>query len=112
MKNIAKLAVAYKMAILIGALFSINALSTAIVASFMNTDWAQLNTTSKFLLVIVVLQNWTGTMLAFFNKTLSRVEQGKFPIDTGDTDPQAFVKTTTTTEVKNQNEKTNPSPVG
>lgn len=110
MRNLTKLALVYKMAILIGVMFSFNALATAIVASFMNTDWNQLNATSKFLLVIVVLQNWTGTMLAYFNKTLSRVEQGKFPIDTGDTNPQAFVKTTTTTEVKNQNEKTNPSP--
>lgn len=83
------------MAIFIGILFSINALATAIVASFMNAEWSQMSPTSKFLLIIVVLQNWTGTMIAFFNKTLSRIEKGSFLIDTGDTNPQAFVKTTT-----------------
>lgn len=100
MKNFAKAAGVYKMAILMGVLFSCNALFTAIVASFMNTDWSTLSPTSKFLLIVVVLQNWTGTLIAFFNKTIARIEQGKFPIDTGDTNPTAFVKTTTETSVK------------
>lgn len=100
MKNLTKIAIVYKMAILMGVLFSINALSTAIVASFMNTEWSSLSPTGKFIIIWVVLQNWTGTLIAFFNKTLSRVEQGKFPIDTGDTNPTAFVKTTTETSVQ------------
>lgn len=102
------MALPYKMAILIGILFSINALATAIVLSFMNVSWSQLDPTSKFILIVGILQNWTGTMLAFFNKSLSRVEQGKFPIDTGDTNPTAFVKTTTETTVQQQ--KTNETP--
>lgn len=85
MKDIIAKAVVYKMAIFIGVLFSINALSSTIVASFMNTDWSTLSGTSKFLLIIVVLQGWTGTMLAFFNKTLSRIEAGQTPYDTGNT---------------------------
>lgn len=100
MKSIFKQAVAYKMAIFFGVLFSLNSLFTAILISFLNTDWSILSATSKFLLIIGILQNWTGTLLAFFNKTISRVEQGKFPIDTGDTNPTAFVKTTTETSVQ------------
>src|SRR5512146_2201418 len=74
-----------KLVIFYGALCSLNALSTAIVASFMNTEWATLSATSKFLLIIVILQNWSGTMLAFINKTLSRVESGRPPV--GDPEP-------------------------
>lgn len=95
MKDLIQKAGTYKMAIVIGMLFSINSLSTAIVASFMNADWANLDGTSKFLLVVVVIQNWTGTMIAFANKTLARIEQGKLPLETGDT--QLFNKPQPTT---------------
>jgi hypothetical protein len=87
-------AATYRMAILIGALFSINALATAIVISLLNNDWKNLSATSQFLVVVTVVQNWTGTMLAFFNKTLARIEQGKSPIETGDT--QQFAKSALT----------------
>ena len=93
-------AMLYKMVFLMLVLFSINALASAIMLSFLNVDWSQLSPTSKFLIWVAVLQNWTGTLLAFFNKSISRVEQGRFPIDTGDTNPQAFVRTTTETTVK------------
>lgn len=85
MKQIMAQVTLYKMAILIGVLFSINALSSSIVASFMNTEWSTLSGTSKFLLIVVILQGWTGTMLAFFNKTLGRIEAGKTPFDSGNT---------------------------
>lgn len=75
----------YKLVIFYVCLFSFNSLSTAIVASFLNTEWSSLSSTSKFLLVVVVVQNWTGSMLAFFNKSLARVEQGKSFLETGDT---------------------------
>lgn len=78
------------MAILMIVLFSLNSLCTAIVASFMNTEWSTLTPTSKILLITVVLQNWTGTLLAFFNKTMSRIESGKSPFESGDT--QTFTK--------------------
>lgn len=71
----------YKLALFYGGLFSLNALSTSIVTSFLNVNWGMLSGTEKFLIVVLVVQNWTGTMLAFFNKTLSRVEKGLGPID-------------------------------
>lgn len=103
MPNLVQKAALYKMVILMAILFSINALASAILASFLNVDWSALSTTSKWLILVVIVQNWTGTLMAFFNKTLSRVEQGKFPIDTGDSNPQAFVRTTTETTVKQPN---------
>lgn len=75
----------YRLAIAYGLLFSANALFSAIVASFLNTNWSDLNRTSKFLVIVVIAQNWTGVLLAFLNKTLSRIESGQPPIQTGDT---------------------------
>lgn len=66
----------YKLAIFIGALFSLNALASSIVASFLNVNWGPLSGTEKFLIVVLVIQNWSGTMIAYFNKTLSRIESG------------------------------------
>jgi len=86
MNTLIQKAVLYKMAILIGVLFSINALADVIVASFLNVEWSTISATSKFLIVVVIIKSWSGTMLAFFNKTLSRIESGKPPIDTGNTD--------------------------
>ena len=84
----------YWLAYCYGFLFSLNALVTAIIASFMNTEWGTLTPTKKFLLICVILANWTGTMIAFLNRTLSRLRDGLPPIQTGDT--SAFVKTETT----------------
>lgn len=86
-----------KLAYFYGALFSINSLATAIVASFMNVEWSDLSATSKILLLIVVLQNWTGTMLAFVNRTMARAQAGEPLVPTGDT--TLTVKTTATTTV-------------
>jgi len=72
----------YRLVIFYIVLFSLNSLASAVIASFMNTDWAALTGTAKFLLLCVIFQSWTGTMLAFFNKSLSRVEQGQSLIET------------------------------
>lgn len=85
-KSMVKNAIVYKMVILYVFLFSFNSLASAIIASFLNTDWQQLKPTAKFILVVVILQSWTGTMLAFFNKSIQRAEQGQPFIPTGQTD--------------------------
>lgn len=69
-------ALQYRIAIFYGVLFSLNALFTAIIASFMNTEWSSLTETKKFLLVILILQNWTGVLIAFLNQTISRITNG------------------------------------
>ncbi len=85
MAEILKNALAYKLAIIIAVFFMINALATTCAAAFIHTDWTALTHTEKFVIVCVILGNFSNTMLAFLNKSLSRAEQGKFPIDTGDT---------------------------
>lgn len=75
----------YKLAYFYGFLYSMNALGTAIVASFLNVEWENLTPTTKFIMIVVVIQNWSGTMLAFLNKTLARLQVGEAPIPTGDT---------------------------
>lgn len=82
----AKDAVAYHwLTVVYFLLFSINSLALAIVASLMNAEWSELSHSSKFLVVVVIIGNWTNTMLSFINKTLHRAEQGKPLIETGDT---------------------------
>lgn len=60
-------------------LFSINALCTAILASLQSVEWPNLDQTTKFCIVIAVLANWTGVLLAFFNKHWSQVSEGNPP---------------------------------
>lgn len=37
------------------------------------------------MVVVVIILNWTGTMLAFVNKTLSRLQSNRPLVETGDT---------------------------
>ncbi len=80
MKALTDKIVIYKLVITYVVLFSINSLATAIVASFMNTEWSDLSATSKFILIVVILQNWSGTLLALFNKAAAEVQSGSLPI--------------------------------
>jgi hypothetical protein len=82
-------ALVYKMVILYVFLFSVNSLATATVASFLNIDWGSMTKTSKFLVVIVIIQNWTGVLLAFFNRSIQRAESGQAILQANDTPPNA-----------------------
>ena len=86
MPEIIQRALVYKMAVLIAVLFSINALASSFVGAFTGVDWHTLTPTQHFVIVWVILGNWTNTLLAFFNKTLQRAEQGKTLIETGATE--------------------------
>ncbi len=78
----------YKMAILIGVFFSLNALAISTVAALSGVDhWENLTYTQRICIGGAIASSWTNTMLAFFNKTLARLEAGKAPIDTGHSDP-------------------------
>lgn len=83
MAQIKQAAILYKMVFVYILLFSFNSLATAIVASLLNSNWGEMSTTNKFLTIVIILQNWTGVLLAFFNKSIQRAEQGKpiIPID-------------------------------
>lgn len=75
----------YRLAIAYAVLFSLNSACTAIATSLTNSEWSDLSPSSKFMIVILIVANWTGTMLAFLNKTLSRLQQGNPPLASGDT---------------------------
>ncbi len=76
---------AYRLGLLIGLFFTINSLAITITAAFLHTDWSSLTNTEKFVLIWVIIGGFSNTMLAFLNKTLARIEQGEFPLETGET---------------------------
>ena len=67
------------------ALFSFNALATTTICALTGADWSLLPTQKKFLIVVAIAANWTGLVLVFVQKSMSRIAQGKPPIETGDT---------------------------
>jgi hypothetical protein len=75
-------------------LVSTNALATVITASLMNIEWHDLSGTKKFVLIWVIVQNWTGLLTVFFSKIVSRSERGLPPVPTGDTEVLTKEKTT------------------
>src|SRR5271166_5873596 len=92
--------VTFRMAVIYGILFSLNSLSTCIVASLLNADWSDLSGTKKVILCIAIVGNWTGSLMAFLSKTMARMEAGKPPIVEGDT--TFTTKQTTTVETKTE----------
>lgn len=104
MKTLMKLTseglLAYRIAILYGALFSVDSLLNATILGFLNVSWHQLDTTSKWLLLAGILKNWTSTMLAFCSKTVANVQKGKLPmpIDPNDTREFSLQQTTITSQ--------------
>ena len=67
-------------------LLSANSLFTATLASLVGTKWDAITTQEKFLIVISILANWTGLVLAFVRSSIGRIVHGKPPIETGDTE--------------------------
>lgn len=100
MKKTSEGLLAYRIAILYGALFSVDSLLHALILSFLNVSWSQLDTTSKWLLLAAVLKNWTSTMLAFCSKTVANVQKGKLPmpIDPNGTTEFSLQQTTVTAQ--------------
>jgi len=68
------------------ALFSFNALATSTLAALIGTKWEVITGQEKFLIVVAIAANWTGLILVFVQKGMSRIASGKPPIETGDTD--------------------------
>lgn len=74
-------ALAYKLAIFWFFLFSVNSLCTCIVASMAGSVWHNLGTQEKFTVIVAILGNWTGTIMAFISKTAQKIEKGELPIE-------------------------------
>ena len=61
-------------------LFSFNALCTSIMTALAGTVWGGSDGQTKFLIVISIAANWTNTLMAFFDKSLTRASEGKDPL--------------------------------
>lgn len=72
--NIVSTAAGYHMAILWFVLFSVNALCTSIVASMAGCVWGNLGTQEKFTIVMAIIGNWTGTIMAYISKSSKKIE--------------------------------------
>lgn len=83
-------------------LFSIVSLCTSITSVFYGMRWSEIDTQDKIMAGFLVMISWGTTLMAFLNKAISRVHEGKLPIENGDT--QLIQKTTVqavrTTEVQ------------
>ncbi len=59
------------------AFFTISSLCTSIPIALANNEWSDLSSTSKFMIITLILGNWSSNMLAFINKTLAKLENNK-----------------------------------
>jgi hypothetical protein len=53
--------------------------------SMAGVEWSQLTTTQKTLLYTGIFISLANTIIAFLDKSISRIGEGKFPIETGTT---------------------------
>lgn len=84
----------YRMAFIWGILISLSSLGTCIVAALQNAQWSMLNSQARFLLVVMIFINWSAAMTALITNTAKKIESGKLPFDSGNT--EQFVKNETT----------------
>lgn len=68
------------------ALFSFNALATSTTAALIGTKWEALATQEKFMIFVAVAANWTGLILVYLQRGISRIQSGKLPVPNGDTE--------------------------
>lgn len=59
------------------ALFSVNALCSAILAGLTGKYWSQVDPQDRFLIIIAITMNWTGTIQAFLFSAVKNMQQGK-----------------------------------
>lgn len=88
------------------ALFSFNAICSAVVIALTNVSWETLDNQAKFLVFVAIGLNWSNVMLAFISKQAQRIKQtGEvFPLGSGDT---TFLQKSDTT-VSTHTETTKP----
>lgn len=65
--------------------FTVYTFSTALAPALIANDWANLSAQKIFQIVLSVIANWLGIVLALILKTLVRMARGLPPIETGDT---------------------------
>lgn len=66
----------WRLVIVYIVLFSINTLSVAITAALINATWTQIDTQGRIMIVVSIVSNWTGTMLAFVVGLIHKTKDG------------------------------------
>lgn len=74
----------YKMVILRFVLFTVATLCTSILGALSGTDWDALNGQAKFMICTSILATWSGTMVAFFDRTISKLSPEGDPLANND----------------------------
>lgn len=71
------------LAIITGLFFTASSLGTCIMVGLGNSVWATMSGQSKFLMVVGIFVNWSGTMTAWINRAISDLRKGKLPLPPG-----------------------------
>lgn len=53
--------------------FTVNSLGTCIVAALVGIDWPAMTVTKKFVVVTVIVVNWSTMMMAYLNRSISHL---------------------------------------
>ena len=72
--------------ILYFCLFSFHTLATSLVAMLVGVKWHLLTSQEQFSITVAILANWTGMVLIFLQKGMSRLVSGKPPVATSETE--------------------------
>jgi hypothetical protein len=67
------------------ALLALVAGANTLQTSMAGVEWVQLTGTQKLLLFTGIFISLANTIIAFLDKSISRMGEGKFPIETGTT---------------------------
>lgn len=79
-KNASSVLAVHKLTILFFVLFSLQALGTSILGALSGAEWGALNGQARFLIVVAILTNWIGVLLAFFRSSITKLARGENPV--------------------------------
>ena len=88
----------FRMAIMWFFLFSVNALCSCMIAALTGAKWHELDAQSKFMIVVAITGNWTGTIMAFVSKQAQRIQKSGLPFPQIGDDTTFVTKTHTETD--------------
>ena len=86
-----------RIAIIWFILFSFNSLFSSIIVGITGKYWSEIGSQDRFVIIIAILMNWTGLIMAFLFQAAKRVQHGENPL-IGAVET-ATVRTTTETVV-------------
>lgn len=80
-KQITVAALEWRIGIFWFCLFSINSLCSAIIIAIEGKDWSAMSHGQRFIIVVLILMNWTNLLMAFLSKAAQRIKQNPDDLD-------------------------------